>query len=97
MTYTEEQKYLLLDNLFDGVVCLDIYGDIDIEHKNRRLSYYNTKTNKILLNYANIWEFFEEKNRYNYQEIKDLTEGIMIDLTKRKELTTGVTVQNLIE
>jgi len=81
-------KNLLLDRLFDGVVCLNIYSDIDIIHRNYGLSYYNPKTNKILLNYTNIWQFFEEKNGYNYQEIKDLTSTILRNLTKRKELTT---------
>jgi len=87
MTYTQEQKELLLDYIFDGVACFNIYRDIDIFHPNNRLSYYKSKTNEFVLSYSNIWQFFEEKNGYNYQEIKDLTSTILRDLTKRKELT----------
>jgi len=89
MTYTQEQKDLLLDKLFDGVVCLDIYINVDIIHKNNKLSWYSPKTNIFWLSYTNIWQFFETNNSHNSQEIKDLTEGILRDLTKRKELTTA--------
>jgi len=88
MKYTQEQKNLLLDKLFDGFICFNIYDDIDIEHKNKRLSYYNPKINEFSLSWFQIWQFFEEKTGYNYQEIKDLTSTILRDLTKRKELTT---------
>jgi len=88
MTYTQEQKELLLDRLFDGVVCMDIYGDIEITHKNEHLTYYNPKTNMFWLNWYQIWSFFLDKNDNNRQEINDLTSGILRELTKRKELTT---------
>jgi len=91
INYTQQQKDLLLDKLFDGVVCLNIYGDIDIIHKSNNLSYYNPKYNVFRLNYDNIWQFLREKNGYNHQEIRYLTEGILRDLTKRKELTTKFT------
>jgi len=88
MTYTQEQKDLLLDRLFDGVVCFNIYHDIDISHRSYGLSYYNPKTNEFWLNWYQIWQFFQNKNIYNHQEIKDLTQGVLRDLTERKELTT---------
>jgi len=88
MIYTQEQKELLLDRLFDGVVCMDIYGDIDIRHRNGTLSYYNLKTNEFRLNWLQIWRIFETKYKYNTQEINDLTSGILRELTKRKELTS---------
>jgi len=89
MDYTEEQKDLLLDRLFNGVVCLDIYRDIDIRHRNYGLSYYNLKYNEFTLSRRQIWDFFTIHYDYKYQEIKDLTQGILRDTTKRKELTTS--------
>jgi len=88
MKYTQEQKKLLLDKLFDGVVCLDIYGDINIRHKKNNYSYYNPKYNIFSLDLISIWNFFNKKNIDNYEEIKDLTGGILRDLTNQKELTT---------
>jgi len=89
MTYTKEQKELLLDRLFDGVVCFNIYNDIiDIIHPNRYISYYNSKLNKFYLSWDNIWFFFESKEYRNYEEIKDLTCSILRYLTKRNTLTT---------
>jgi len=88
MTYTQEQKELLLDRLFDGVICLDIYRNVNIRHKKFYYSYYNPKINEFSLSWFQIWRFFETNNSHNYQEIKDLTETILRDLTKRKELTT---------
>jgi len=89
MRYTQKQKQLLLDNIFDGVVYFNIYGNIDIKHKNRNLSFYNPKANNFVLSWDNIWRFFENKNDDNYFEIKDLTQGILIDLTKQKKLITN--------
>jgi len=53
--YTSEQKELLLDHLFDGFVCLDIYDGIEIIHKNRGISYYIPESNIFLLNKFQIW------------------------------------------
>jgi len=89
MTYTQEQKELLLDKLFDGVVCMDIYYDIDIIHRSYGLSYYNPKTNEFVLSYNYIWKFFENENRDNYYEIEELISSILRDTTERKELITN--------
>jgi len=88
MNYTQEQKDLLLEKLFDGVVCLNIYRDIDIRHNKFNYSYYRPKSNRFLLNWDNIWRFFENENADDYLEIKDLTEAILRDLTKQKGLLT---------
>jgi len=87
MKYTQQQKELLLDKLFDNVICLNIYIGVDIIHKNKFLSYYNPKTNMFWLNWDNIWKFF--KNGDNYKKVKKLTEAILRDLTGQKELTTS--------
>jgi len=89
MNYTEKQKNLLLDRLFDGDVCLDIYNNrINIIHYNYYLSHYNFNGYEFWLNWYQIWVFFENKNKDTYQEIEDLSEAILRDLTKQKELTT---------
>jgi len=94
MKYTEKQKDLLLEKLFDGVVCLNIYRDIDIIHKSNNLSYYNTKTNEFWLNSRQILATFETNSSGKYQEIKELSEAILRDLTKRKGLTTHRTTRS---
>jgi len=58
--YTEEQKDLLLDKLFDGVVCFDIYNNIDIFHKKNFSSYYNPK-NEVFWISENIYIIFLDK------------------------------------
>jgi len=88
MTYTEEQKDLLLDLLFNGVVCFNIYHDIHIRHKNKYLSIYYPKIKAFKLNWDNIWRFFVNKNADNYIEIRDLTSTILRDLTKQNKLKT---------
>jgi len=89
MKYTQEQKDLLLDRLFDGVVFFNIYDTIRITHINNKKSWYNPKTSLFWLSYSNIWHFFENENIYNFQEIKYLIEPILRDTTERKELTTN--------
>jgi len=87
MSYTQQQKELLLDRLFDGVICMDIYGDVEIIHKNNNLSYYNPKFNQFSLSWKRIWNFFEYKKVGNYQEVKNLTSTMLRDFTKRNILT----------
>jgi len=88
MTYTQEQKDLLLDKLFDGVICLDIYNNIEIIHKNSNISYYIFGSNTFRLSWSNIWKFFENEKNDNQQEIEELTSNILIDLTKREGIKT---------
>jgi len=95
MYYIQEQKELLLDKLFDGVVCFDIYRNVNIRHRNGYLSHYRLKSNRFLLNWKQIWNFFENKNRDNFLEIRELTSSILIDLTKQKKLTTYYSVGRL--
>jgi len=85
--YTQEQKELLLDKLFVGVIHFDIYKYIEIEHTKRYISYYYPKFNQFSLSWEEIWNFFEYKKQGNYQEVKDLTQSILKDLTKRNVLT----------
>jgi len=89
MTYTQEQKELLLDKLFDGVVCLNIYDYIDIRHKSYNKSFYRPKTNIFWLNDIQIWNSFKNKKNDNYQEIRDLTSTILKDLTGQNEIKVG--------
>jgi len=88
MTYTPEQKELLLNLIFDGVVCLDIYDGIDITHKNHFFSRYNFNEYEFWLNWYQIWSFFEGVIGDDYEKIKDLTSTILRDLTKQNKIKT---------
>jgi len=88
MNYTQEQKQLLLDNLFDGVVYFNIFEDINIIHRNRFFSIYQLKYNKFWLSQPNIWRFFENEKRNNFYQIIELTQNILKDLTKQKNIRT---------
>jgi len=73
MNYTQEQKELILDNLFNGVVHFNIYCEINVKRKN----YY----------LYNVCRFYENENKNNYREVKDLIEGILRKLPGIKEIT----------
>ena len=48
----------------------------------------NLKTNTFWLDYDKIWTFFESDFVYNYNEIKELTEGVLRTHYNLKEVTT---------
>lgn len=45
------------------------------------------KNNKLYCDYNEIWSFFEEKNSYNNQEIKDMVKGWLEESSKLEVLT----------
>jgi hypothetical protein len=48
------------------------------------------KNKYFLVDYNNLWSFFEKKYGYNYQEIKDLFDGWLKDTDKLKQYTSVV-------
>lgn len=96
MNYIREQKELLLNKLFDGVICFDILNNkINIIHKTDEVSYYDVKNNIFYLSYFKIWRFFETDG--SYLQVQDLTSAILKALTLQNKLTTDFTSRCLVE
>jgi len=101
MNYTESQKELLLDKLFVGVICFNIYNDITIIHKYMILNVHNynlvskyfSRHKKFFLSMEQIGLYFQDNEHPYYEEIRDLTQTILKDLIKQNQLN----IDNIID
>ena len=94
----EDKEFLkMLDHIKKTITNPDFKEFVDDKHPNYIFiglskddiyMEHDLKIGHFWLNYDKIWSFFESEFGYNYQQIKNLTEGVLELHCKLKEVTT---------
>ena len=93
MKYTEEQKHLLLSNLFDGKIRIILKNTINPIRT--RIYYSNTYSSRITIVSKEfglsdrIWKIFFKKYSYDYEQTKELMDDILTDFFKIGKINTS--------
>jgi hypothetical protein len=86
---TAEDKF---KEMIDGMVIerIDLPNAIWYYKDGKFMIHQDIKTGTCLIGWVNIWSIFPSEFGLNYQQIKDLTTGILKQHLKHKVVTTQV-------